>query len=387
MEDKNTEWYCCFFNFIEDSEESDPILIAAAIFATDFVTMTFMSLLFRINLSTFALIILNASILVLVISPILLVPKKKIEKEREKSEKLNRLLKAMIGVNQLITKESDIKSMVLNSCKRLREVRDYYRVFIASFDGERLKRIAECGVSSFMNFDCETPCVQEAVRNREILFFNSSVPKCKECKYGNFPHSTALISFSSSGDMMLLAVFAAPNHFDDEKIELLKEVADDIGFAIEKCRMEETVYRSEKRYRFLAENVSDVIWVMNKNLNFKYISPSIQKLLGYSVEEITSIPLERYMAPESFELLKNTYRGAMEELEHGKKISEISKTLELQFYHKNGNKVWIEVKLNVIYTRDSYQILGVTRDISERKRAEGEIRKFKAIAIMLIMVL
>jgi len=356
------------------------MLIAAAIFTTDFIIMAFMNLFFKINLSTFALIVMDASILVLVVSPILIIPKKKIKKEKRKSDRLNKLLEAIIEVNKLITKESNVKTMLNKSCKILCEVRNYYQVAILSCDGMP-KKLAMSG-SGFLGNSGETNgCIQDAIRKGEILVINNSIKECEECRYReNVPHSAVLIPFRASTEFMLLSVFSSPNHFDKEEIELLKEIAGDIGFAITKYRMEDAVYRSEKRYRLLAENVLDVIWMMDNSMNLTYVSPSVQKLLGYSAEEIISMTPERYMSLESLDLLKNTFREVMEELDKGKKISEISKTIELQMIHKNRNRIWVEVKINVIYARDSYKILGVARDITERKMAENEVRKFKTIA-------
>jgi len=70
----------------------------------------------------------------------------------------------------------------------------------------------------------------------------------------------------------------------------------------ERKRMLEAVGESERRYRLLAENVTDVIWTMDLAPRFTYFSPSIELLLGYSVEEAMALAIEQIIAPQSSEV-------------------------------------------------------------------------------------
>ena len=55
----------------------------------------------------------------------------------------------------------------------------------------------------------------------------------------------------------------------------------------------EAFQESERRYRLLAENVTDVIWTTDLNLNLTYVSPSITRVVGYSVEEVMAETTEK----------------------------------------------------------------------------------------------
>jgi len=130
---------------------------------------------------------------------------------------------------------------------------------------------------------------------------------------------------------------------------------------------------SELRYRLLAENVTDTIWTMSlEPLRFTYISPSVQRMRGYSTEEAMVSTLEETLTPESLERVSKTLaeelaREATENIDPNR-----SKTIEVQQYCKDGSINWAEVTTSFIRDKEGRPVglLGVTRDVSERKRAE-----------------
>lgn len=139
----------------------------------------------------------------------------------------------------------------------------------------------------------------------------------------------------------------------------------------ERKNTEEALSQSETRYRLLAENVSDVIWTSDLDLNFTYISPSMSQLRGFTAEETMVQPPDQILTPESLKkalyFLKNDL-----EADDPTNISKSfeSRTIEIEIIHKDGSAVWTESEVGFI--RDStgkpISLLGVTRDISERKK-------------------
>ena len=63
-----------------------------------------------------------------------------------------------------------------------------------------------------------------------------------------------------------------------------------------KKKMSET----DRNYKFIVDNISDVVFQQDKNLKITYVSPSVEKLTGYSVEEIMNMNLLDLMTPESY---------------------------------------------------------------------------------------
>ena len=143
-------------------------------------------------------------------------------------------------------------------------------------------------------------------------------------------------------------------------------------------KAEAELRQSETRYRLLAENVTDVIWAFytNSPSRINYISPSVEKLLGYSVKEAMAKQMKDVFESSSY---KQATEALKEELATEKSLlseTSTSRTLELELYHKDGHLVPVEVNYSVIrgLQEQPAEILAVARDISNRKQAEQEIR-------------
>lgn len=141
---------------------------------------------------------------------------------------------------------------------------------------------------------------------------------------------------------------------------------------------ERALRESEQRYRLLAENSSDVIWTMDTNLDFTYISPSNLNLSGFSPEEIMLMGLDEIVHPDSLERANKYFTHEINSLKNGIDPDPRKKRiLELQQYTKDGSLIDIEVNLSFLQDekRKVYGILGISRDITARKKAERALRE------------
>jgi PAS domain S-box-containing protein/putative nucleotidyltransferase with HDIG domain len=140
-------------------------------------------------------------------------------------------------------------------------------------------------------------------------------------------------------------------------------------------KADETLKESENKYRLLADNVHDVIFVLDLNFNFTYVSPSVKALRGYEPEEVMKQLLSKTLTPSSWDLVTKTMAAAIEQEKEHREFN-ISRTLQLEMIRKDGTTVWTEE--NVSFIRNENQqpvgILGVIRDITERRKAEKALR-------------
>ena len=142
-------------------------------------------------------------------------------------------------------------------------------------------------------------------------------------------------------------------------------------------RVEKAVFDIEERYRLIAERAADAIWTVDMNMRPTYISPSIARLLGYTVQEAMAKPIQEIFTPVSFKLVTELLKEELGIENREQKDLARSRTLELELIRKDGSLVPVEVKYT--FLRDAQarpvEVLAIARDISERKKAQEEARQ------------
>jgi len=131
--------------------------------------------------------------------------------------------------------------------------------------------------------------------------------------------------------------------------------------------------RSEEQYRLIAENSDDVIFTLDQELRFTYMSPSSFKLRGVTAEEAMLEKLEDIMTPESLNRIIAEYGRVLAEIEKGNKPTV---RIEIEQYRKDRSTLWVEISIKTIMDGEGHLtgFLGVSRDISEHKLAEEAIQ-------------
>ncbi|HVT72587.1 MAG TPA: PAS domain S-box protein [Lacunisphaera sp.] len=145
----------------------------------------------------------------------------------------------------------------------------------------------------------------------------------------------------------------------------------------ERKRAEAALRESEERYRLIAENTSDVIWLVDLQTRaYVYVSPSVERALGWRSEEVVGRNLGDFRS-EGSQRLQADIETRIAAFRAGD-VSKRHNRYDTEFVRKDGSMLSAEV-LSTILTDASGQatlMLGVTRDITERKKAQEALERF-----------
>lgn len=146
----------------------------------------------------------------------------------------------------------------------------------------------------------------------------------------------------------------------------------------ERRKAEEALQSSEAQYRLITENMKDMVWLMDMEFKPIYISPSVTKLRGFTLNELQVLPLEKNLAPDSM-------RRALEVMNASLAPEMIASThsykIELEYYKKDGSTYWSEDTFVLIRSEEGHPvgILGGGHEITEKKKAEDALRESEEI--------
>lgn len=135
------------------------------------------------------------------------------------------------------------------------------------------------------------------------------------------------------------------------------------------------VSAQKEKYQLLAENTEDVIWTMSPNNEFTYVSPSVERLRGFTVKEAMKQPLNEFLDPASMQIVADLLGKFWQDYNSGLRPGK-PWYLELEQHCNNASTVWTDVVINPIYNKanEIQYFLGVTRNITERKRYEDLLK-------------
>ena len=139
---------------------------------------------------------------------------------------------------------------------------------------------------------------------------------------------------------------------------------------VRKNRLEQSLFKSEKRFQDMAENTSDWIWETDAQGKYIYSNPVVENIIGYSCEEVIGRYFYDFFCSENKEALKGRIFELMAELKPIESFDSI-------MLGKNGMEVILETSGVPCLDKKGYFSCyrGISRDISERKRSETRIQQ------------
>ncbi|WP_375241324.1 PAS domain S-box protein, partial [Polaribacter sp.] len=130
------------------------------------------------------------------------------------------------------------------------------------------------------------------------------------------------------------------------------------------------IARAEELYRLLADNTNDLICLQEYDSTFKYISPSIENILGYKQEEFIGRKVYDIVHPEDLKSLKNTFFNISKEVK--------SHAFPFRALHKKGHYIWLEFLSTPVYNGDDINYFVTSaRDITQTMVANENIQEYQ----------
>jgi PAS domain S-box-containing protein len=187
--------------------------------------------------------------------------------------------------------------------------------------------------------------------------------------------SIILIPLTSENKPVGLIEISSKNIFGQNSLKRLSGLSGNLTNIITRKQTETLLKEREEMLRIINENVSDIIWRIDADARITYLSPSVEKILGYRPEEISGQPILNFIAKEYHHSAANNIRKRASQKRGNTLIY-----YEYEMVTRDRRKIPIEVSSSVI--RDNQGNLtgfaGVSRDISERKATEIALKESEA---------
>lgn len=132
---------------------------------------------------------------------------------------------------------------------------------------------------------------------------------------------------------------------------------------------EEELKRSKEHFKHLIENAIDIITVLEYDGTIRYESPSIERILGYTPEELEGKNVFEYLHAGDAEKVREKFAGVVASPGH-------SDSAEFRFRHKNGSWIYLQsIAKNVDNAKEGPGVIVNSRDVTERVLAWEKLKQ------------
>jgi len=312
----------------------------------------------------------------------------------ERVQHLNLVLRAIRSVNQVIARETDRSQLLKGICRSLTETRGYYNVWIALLDESgKLRECAESGLGDdFLPMKKRlergelTHCARRALEQFSPIMTENPPVNCSDCPLsGNYKGRGALTTRLQQGAKCYgIMSLSTPAELlsDDEEVVLFREIADDIAFALGSLELEERrkkaaeeLEESEERYRALVEageHMGEAIILLQDTDKVEaahlFANDEWVRMTGYSLEELRGISYLDLIHPRDRDAVADRNRRRFQG-------EDVPGRWEISIVAKDGTELPVEGAGTGITYKNRPAAVGYNRDITERKKAEQELKE------------
>ena len=300
---------------------------------------------------------------------------------RERTERLNSILRAIRNVNQLITKEDDRQRLLQGACDNLTENLSYRNAWVALVDddGQAVQATAFSGaerdfsrLQAHLERGSFPACMKTAMKQAAVTVAKDAVKLCSDCPMEDFHSDYCGLArrLESYGKIYGVLVVYVPRAVadDPEEHDLFEELAGDLAFALHKIELAEQKRESEQRIHSIFRSAPIGVGVVSDRI-LKELNPRLCEITGYNAEELINQSARLlYPSDEDYEYVgreKYTQIRA-----HG------TGTVETRWNRKDGAVIDVLLSSTPIDINDpSKGVTFTALDITEWKQAEQALRE------------
>jgi protein-histidine pros-kinase len=173
---------------------------------------------------------------------------------------------------------------------------------------------------------------------------------------------------------VLGAYSSATRCFTSDDITFLRSVAAIIATAMQRKFDEDAVRHSEAYFRGLLESAPDGMAIVDRQGTILFVNKESERLFGYQRAELVGKKIE-ILVPERY---RHFHSGHRNDFFGGPRVRPMGVGLELFGLRKDGSEFPVEISLSPMQTPEGTVVTAAIRDVSERKKAEAEIKKLNA---------
>ncbi len=205
-------------------------------------------------------------------------------------------------------------------------------------------------------------------------------PRFESCPYGCYIGAPISVDDQLFGSLCFVAERVRDESFSELDRETVRLLAKWIGNLIVQERASAELLESERHFRLMAENTTDLVCLHNDDGTFRWISPSVERMLGYAPHELVGKLAETIVVSGEADP-HDELEDRMAHLSAGEPLALVQ-----QVRHKDGSAVWLETVVTPVLDTEGElcEMHAVSRDVSERVAADRALkaseRKFRLMA-------
>jgi PAS domain S-box-containing protein len=213
----------------------------------------------------------------------------------------------------------------------------------------------------------------DCIRERRAVIHNDyfSLPHRKGFPSGHAKVIRELVTPVIRGEKIvaILGVGNKETDYDQQDVELVSSFADLAWDIAERKHMDEQIRASEERFRSFVENINDTAYTISQEGILTYVSTNVKDILGLDADELVGKSFRDVVHPEDYAI-------CLQSIQRSFANAEKQSGVEFRIRHKNGDWRWQTSNTSPILGVDGKPVsaLGVSRDITERKLIEENLR-------------